>query len=501
MIKRSTSTLLALLLLGAAAFALLTLWNDFPYFYHTDEPGKVKQIAENTRNLHHPLLMLEWVALDVRLLGLAGPQAIVEAGRQASAFFAAAAVALLAWSVTRRRGLGLGVLAGVLLVLQPDVQEYARYFKEDPALLLGCAAVFAAMIAYEDQRTTWRAALLGLAVALAVSAKYVGIIMALPALLVLLRKAQRQGRHRAVWGGVLLMGVMIINLRLLLDLRTFIDSLGHETTLVMEGQGQSSKRIPHAGFFMRLFSRSWHLLPFCIAGGWTVWRERRRHGIAEACLALSPLALALLLSFSAKDSGRYFLPASLGIAASAAVGIGTLISWPAVQRYRTAVATAAVLLAVGLSLNRSWPYMKGFQSDARRELLTWVSANVQPGSHLLQGRKVCLPDSSGKYTDGWKLPVPAGIQIETTRLLPDVAPSLEALAAKGVTHVVMASDEFEPWLRDDAKAKKHVEQDFERRRQFYRRLEKEATLLWQRAPGKVGTHQPELRLYRLSASS
>jgi hypothetical protein len=488
---------LALLLLGASAWLTLSLWNDFPYFYHTDEPGKVKQIAEGTRNLHHPLLLLESVALAVKARGIYANQNIVETGRAISAAFAAAAVVLLSWTVARARGPWTGLAAGLLLLTQPDLHEYSRYFKEDAALLFGVTAVFAAIQLWEQKPGPLTALLLGTATALALSAKYIGAIMLLPAAWILIPSSRGRSWPRTALAILALVSVAaLINLRLLTDPDTFRDSLSRETTLVLEGQAGVTKSIPHAGFFARLLNRSAHLLPLCILGTLAAWRASKPGHRSEWFLIASPIALAILLSFSAKDSGRYFLPACAGIAASAATGLAALASSPRWHR----LAIPATLAALALSFTRTLPYLNGFRSDARRNLLTWAAANLPPESQLIQGRKVCLPDFSGQFADGWHHTPTHLFPIDSTSYLPDFAPTPAALAAAGYSHAAIAGDEFERYLRSDQKPKSGRESEFSLRRNFYLALESEATLLWSSPPGKVGTHQPELRLYQLPTS-
>jgi len=485
----------ALAALGLGSWLLLSLWNDFPYFYHTDEPGKVRQIAENTRNLHHPLLLLESTATVVRARGLSSPQDIVETGRSLSAAFAATAAILLAWTVAQHRGPWTGLAAGLLLILQPDVHEYSRYLKEDAALLFGVCAVFSAVSQIERHPSPGSAAWLGLASALAISAKYAGTIMLVPALLCFPWHHPSRRLLTFITLTTLATALAIINYRILTDPATFRTSLSRETAMVLEGHAGVTKSIPHAGFFSRLLNRSAHLLPLCLAGAAAAWHATRRHHRAEWFLAVSPLALAAILAFSAKDSGRYFLPACAGIAATAALGLHQIAS----SRFArfTIPATAAACL---LSLARSWPYLHGFQSDARRELLAFTSSLPQ-GSRLIQGRKVCLPDSSGRFADGYHLKNPVPFPIETVSYLPDAAPSPAALAARGFTHLAIAGDEFERYLRSDQRPKEGREAEFETRRRFYADLDSEATLVWSRPPGKVGTHQPELRLYQLPSAA
>src|SRR6202022_1683638 len=46
----------ALVALLAVLLSAYTRHNAFPFYYHTDEPGKVNQIISGTRTYRHPLL-------------------------------------------------------------------------------------------------------------------------------------------------------------------------------------------------------------------------------------------------------------------------------------------------------------------------------------------------------------------------------------------------------------------------------------------------------------
>lgn len=496
----------ALLLLVLAGTLALSLWSDFPYFYHTDEPGKARQIIEGTRNLHHPPLMLESANALVRATGRPlESQAVTETGRLLSAIFCALAAALLVVAIGKFRPWPEAMLAGLLLLMQPDVQEYARFFKEDPSLLFGWACVFAAMAWVEKCPGRGSAAALGAAVAVAASAKYVGIVMALPAAWILVVAARRKkgdGEY-AAWKElhgpavlVFLVLLAVINHRLWMDPATFRASLGKETTLVLEGQGSVTKSIPHGGFFERLLNRSVHLLPFVALGWWAAWKERRTLGWTPLLLVVSPWALALLLAFSAKDSGRYFMPGSLGLAASAALGIGWLVGREKFLRIRGPLAATCAIVVLGASTARCWDYFRGFQADARKEMLVWMSEHLPPGSRVLQGRKVTLPDTSGQYADAWHLRLPETIRLETCKLVAAAAATPGELRRSGFTHVALAGDEYEVYLKDN-KAKSSQAGEFQRRREFYQALFRESKTVWDRPSGKVGTHQPPLKLLEL----
>src|SRR5512139_4059354 len=117
------SCVLVALVVFAAGLGLFSERRSFPFYYHPDEPGKVRQLIDRRRNLHHPMLLLT-VADLVRLTSLRGaarkdPQAVVEMGRLVVAAFAAAAAALLALLAARLHGVAAGLAAGGLAVAHP----------------------------------------------------------------------------------------------------------------------------------------------------------------------------------------------------------------------------------------------------------------------------------------------------------------------------------------------------------------------------------------------
>ncbi len=59
------------LLAGVVMFALGVFHNDFPCEYHPDEPSKVAQLLDGTRNYHHPPLMLTLADAAARVGGVA----------------------------------------------------------------------------------------------------------------------------------------------------------------------------------------------------------------------------------------------------------------------------------------------------------------------------------------------------------------------------------------------------------------------------------------------
>ena len=70
------------LLAGAVMFALGMFHHDFPCEYHPDEPSKVAQLLDGTRNYHHPPLMLALADAAPSEVPVAGVQ-----GRRRTVFF------------------------------------------------------------------------------------------------------------------------------------------------------------------------------------------------------------------------------------------------------------------------------------------------------------------------------------------------------------------------------------------------------------------------------
>ena len=49
--------------------------NNFPFYYHTDEPGKVERVVSGEHNYRHPLLMINVTDLVVRAFKIDPAQA------------------------------------------------------------------------------------------------------------------------------------------------------------------------------------------------------------------------------------------------------------------------------------------------------------------------------------------------------------------------------------------------------------------------------------------
>src|SRR5438105_14757730 len=130
--KQRVKRLALLLALFFCCVLLYTRHNDFPFFYHPDEPDKVRQAMNGKWNFNHPLLMLGADRAAVLALGIPlDEQRVVVAGRWVSAVFSALGVSaptLLAW---RMRGPPAPGAPVILAGLHQQVFELAHYMKED----------------------------------------------------------------------------------------------------------------------------------------------------------------------------------------------------------------------------------------------------------------------------------------------------------------------------------------------------------------------------------
>jgi hypothetical protein len=156
------------LALFVATLFLDTRHNDFPYFYHPDEPTKVDQVMTSEWNYHHPMLLLTVTKVAVDLFRVPmHEQAIVETGRWVSATFTGVAIIAFALLAFVWRGWTASLAVGLTLLLHHQLFELAHYMKEDPALLMGLALTFLVAYAYWSAPSCWRALLLGVSVAFA----------------------------------------------------------------------------------------------------------------------------------------------------------------------------------------------------------------------------------------------------------------------------------------------------------------------------------------------
>jgi hypothetical protein len=502
--------------LFVTAFCLHTRHNDFPWYYHPDEPGKVEQvlgwrnveredgvIEQKPRpwNFHHPMLLLSTTKLAVNAAAASEPQDVAQIGRGVSAVFTAIAIVALSLLAFRVRGWPAAVATGGSLVLHHQLYELAHYLKEDPALLMGIAVTLLAAHIYERKPTLGAALGLGAACGLAISGKYLGVIALAFALPVLIRNRKQSAFTAATVGLVLV--IVAVNFPLLADWHTFSSSFAKETKAIVEGQGQMTQSIPHSRYWSIFLTNTtpvtWVLLLVALVGHARRWRSL---SAVEWMILIFPFAYALALSFSPKDNDRYFLPATAlftVLAAIGAVDMGRFARRPGRRLALEAVACAALVL----SQLPSWTddrggllrYDAAFQRDDTAEVTRWLRDNVPPPAVIAKDKKVVLPEKRrhGKGLGAEPLPN----EILSDEYVADFG-TIEELGARGVTHVVITPNTYKKFERAGLRPKEKDAADFERRKAFYTSLrrEYEPIRMWPR--GTVIYLHPGLEVYRIS---
>lgn len=491
------------LLLFAAALCFYTRHNTFPFYYHPDEPSKVAQIRDGSRNFHHPLLLLTVTQLTKQ--GRGGKvdcQGIVEIGRWWSAIFAATAVAAFSWLGFNRFGLRGGILAGVLMVLQRRPYELAHFMKEDCALLAGIALTFVAIDAFWRRPALLRAVSLGAASALAASGKYIGFIVLVPAIAAVSsrRKSLPLFARLGACLGAFLLAMLLINFPALIHPSALVDGIREEVTHLNSRFGVETQHSPF-GWVRYFLETSPVLLLFMLGYVAFVLARFRRVELPDLLQVGFPFLFGLLLCFSSKQGGRYMLPVN---EVAALLGtFGALRFWEEARRenWRWVSHLIVLLLACsfGYDLVRTGLMVRAFGRDHRRELVEWMKENVASNATVAIEERVGIPaELPGRRQRFCELPPPIPQKLLAATFASDLG-SLEELRAKGVTHVAVTEGRYYLFVEEGRWAAPGAEEIFQRRRTFYRRLFREGKLVWSRKTGKVGVLNPTLRLYDISA--
>jgi hypothetical protein len=500
-----TRLLLALWALGlfAACLALHTRHNDFPYFYHPDEPDKVEQVKSGEWNFHHPMLLLSTTRAVVKVAGVPlEEQAIVQTGRNVSAVFIAIAVCALSLLAWRWRGWRVAIPAGLALLLHHQLYELAHYMKEDAALLMGVALSFLAAHWFWSRPSRGTAMALGVAVALAVSGKYIGVVMIAVALPVLwLAPGISQKERWICFSAGLLLVFVVVNWPLLAGFSKAQSSLARETTLVVRGQDEEALRsAPHWAYweyFLRNTTPAiWLLL---IAFYWGLRRRWDSLSLPERALVLFPVLYTLALSLSPKENDRYFLPAAAVFTVLAAAGIDDVIRHSQFDRKRTLVAAGCTVLLLAAQLP-SWTrdragllrYDHAFQHDDLQELIDWMRTDVPPDAVVAKDGKVNLPDPKRRKHAARVGVVPQ--TIINSKYAADLG-TIEELREKGISYVIVSRGVYGKFIDDTGGSGRSAK--FQKRRAFYERLLREGEPVFDRDRGTVIYLHPGLRVYRL----
>ena len=485
------ATLLVFLGVFALGVGLFSRRNHFPFYYHPDEPRKVRQLIQNKRNLHHPLLMLTSVDL-VRRTVLWGdakrdPQKVAEIGRWVTAAFAAIAAATLAALASRIHGVVAGCIVGALCVVNPLLFELAHYLKEDPYLAAGIALTCLALHQVRAREDARSFALLGAAAALAAAGKYVGFAL-LPMVIGAAfwkRSSSLPLKLRLGWLlGVFAVVWLSVNWWVLRSPGVLWESVAEETTKAFGGEEGPTRSVPHLQYLMVQHSYSTPWLEFG-TGVWLllVMLRRLKVTLAEWVLFATAVLLFTVLSFTPKTSPRYHLPVALAISYFAGIGVIGLASLVAPKSavLKTAVAGALAICLLIPEIDRWRLRFDGFARDDRAALIEFVKTKVPANAKIAQDEATNLPEPTRRAEHAKRKPLPQ--QIIGEKQIADRG-ELSALRAEGITHVAICARTYLRFTSGGDSPE----------RRFYEEAQKRGTLLFSREPGPISYLQPGLRL-------
>lgn len=491
------------LLLFISTTWLHTRHNDFPWYYHPDEPGKVEQVLGlRDWNFHHPMLLLSTAKLAVIANGATTEQAVVETGRMISAIFTAGAVVALSLLALLARGWAAGVVAGVVLMLHHQLFELSHYMKEDSAFLLGISLTFLAGFIFEKRPSRTSAALIGLACGIAISGKYLGVV-ALVIPVVLLVRARIKGAW-PVLAFACVVTFSVFNAPLLMNWAGFAASFARETTLVLDGQGSITQSVPHTRYWSIFLANTtpvaWVLILAAIVAA---IRRRAELSAIEWTLFAFPFAYAIVLSLSPKENDRYFLPATATFMLLAVGGIsyfGDALRGRLRPRWTEMILGAALIAAQFPDWTRDRAgllrYFAAFQTDDTADLVEWIRATVPTEAAIAKDDKVRLPTPKKQGTGPGASVLPHKIYSDDH--VADLG-DFDALRRRGVTHVVTTPSTYQKFERAGLRPKKGKEEEFTRRKLFYAALRRNFDEpVWERKRGTVLYLHPGLEVYDIS---
>lgn len=475
-------------LLFACAVAAFTSHNDFPLYFHPDEPSKVAQLLEREFNFRHPQLLLLTTDVASYLLGMREPLQVGVVGRSISAVAAAVAVVALTLLAYRLRGWAGALAAGVIVLLNPTLGYLAHFMKEDCVFLMGLSLWLLALIGYLQQQSWRRLALLGVACGVAASAKYLGAACVGVGLVVALLKPIPSVARARSSGLMLLCAVatgLVLNVHILVNPVKAMKGLHAEINHAAFGHLGFNLRVPHLLYAEEFKAMSPIVLVFAaiyLVGLAAEWRKRSAD---ERITALFPVCFFVLLCFSSLVNMRYFLPVSVTLTLLAGLGladVARLVERLAkAEKMRLAPVAAGVGAAVIAALFVG-PFVRAsvtaFRDDPRFALRTWIAESLPPTAVIAQQHGVGLLDPGDDETP----PAPFDPSLEQKVLIlatfPEDIHTFQQIVDEGVTHVVLMTGRYLLFEDPYDTLDESLVPSYLHHRDFYRQVLARGRLVW-----------------------
>jgi hypothetical protein len=409
--------------------------------------------------------------------------------------------------------------------------------KEDPALLFGLAlALFAAHVWWRHPgKRSLR--FLAIACGLATAGKYIGVVALLFGLPLVIwhRAAEAAPPHAAEailpraarvksFVIVFLVTFLLCNLPIFgWKISSPFRSISHEVTGVAGGHQGLTRKVPHAEYLVALRSKTPPLvLALAAVYALALLVTARRRTPPEWITLLFPLAFLAMLSCSPKIAERYLLPVSAMLPLLAALGageVGRLMAWNSESRRCVGAACAAIILAFvvraemptvpqfldalrerGTDAQSTTQFSRlyiGFQHDDPKAVAAWVEKNLPADAVIAEDHRVNL---SATKADGVSTNTRVPQKILDASFAPELG-TLDDLRAKGVGYVAVCRQNYGRYFNDDLQPRTGVKSGYDKNRDFYARLFKEAHLAKEWPKGPISYLQPGIRLYEIAPTT
>jgi hypothetical protein len=337
------------------------------------------------------------------------------------------------------------------------------------------------------------AALVGLGAGVAVSGKYLGLLTAVFALLVLaLNPSGAVARWKILLIGAsgLLLTFGGINYPALTSTRM---TAGLEKEL-QKVEKRAQER-PEPVQFKHLSKLGTTLSVPMLAGiaywFWRRWRARRHEPFGVRAMGGFLLVYFVIISLTPKTKDRYLLPVYILGCAFAAAG---LVEWHRHYRkhrmsYSRGIPRVIAFSAVAWQLPGLLDAYHAFQRDDRRELAEFIRAEIPPDGGIAHDVRVLLARAKEAGLPNFLLPNP--LHVPPDRYVADLG-SIAELRARGITHVAVCDADYHNCFKQEHDPKMAA------RSRWYAELFQNHSEVWQRRVGTVSYLQPGLRLYRIT---
>ncbi|MDP3692560.1 glycosyltransferase family 39 protein [Bradyrhizobium sp.] len=459
--------LLFLLILSINLFG-----NGFPIYWHAEEAGKALQLQTGRYNFYHPQLLLRIAAITDFLMPGDSVRDAVIAGRTASALAASIAAIGFGVLVFRRFGWLYGLLTAALVTIMPGVFINAHFYKEDSVLLMGIAVSMLGLQHFDESPTRSRACLLGLTIGLACSAKYIGMIMLIPAAVLLVHR-------RAGWAGfgLCLAGIFLVfslvNSTTLLNPANLSRGFMFEIDHVSTGHGG----LVWGPLSPRSLLHFWDnsspaIIAAFLAGAVLSYNHARA---MDRIVIFLPLLWLAAVQLSSVSFARYALPAA-ALCCVAAVWTAALL--PPSRAAWKAILVAGIIGGGVLTLRPFAAAAASFVNNPRDRSAAWIRDNLPPTAVIAAEFYAGLPTPQRVLVDPTRAELRQRVSLAVNFGLMS---SLEHLRNQGVTHLVVSSAHFARYfdrfatLSGPAQAQRGVYEELFRRTPLHEEAESHET--------------------------